>query len=616
MPDRVDPAQVIASTHGAYVVAGRTYPRPLPPELAPWHCYTADGGHSLVVLLAAHAGDYDKPGADIGQHTVPAPVKSVLRAGWTVRADGFLVTDLPYDERIGLVTDPDDDELDADTPAGTEQHTYAVDKPYNPRKTTWPDGLMQWRLTETGVMLVLFLGAPTAREIEAVKSSPAQFALVAGQHALLLAHRFEPGLPWSDAPWQACRQDAPVGLPPIGQTGHLRVSVLLVDANTGIVKAIRQTSWPARFVEAVRAAMRTQALNRSTDAQGQAEIAGWYRRYRDSEELVGGADLTTELTAPKPQEGAGHRGQPQSPSDAAVNAGRADDKADVAERVDRLLKEFRHRYPDALAVCGDFADKRGQGDLDWPDWCWLPMAAVITYLTGTSPLAMRDIAKVAALTQWRLGRGVYELDDDVASTAVSELWGSAGGNATQWANAVLPPLETWQRLPEWCCYVHWPDRHRPQVPAEAGFQAEGVFVHLEYDYNTGRPELRLLIDTDGTWDGLVAVPLYLDRPNLGAAAADMSANDKAARGGAHGANVRSLTGLDGDPTALAGGLGSWLVLPLVLALIDPAARIVDRDSPGDQPRRAERRGGRWRPAPATRTWTITYDGRPTLRLVR
>ncbi|ATY17022.1 hypothetical protein CU254_41280 (plasmid) [Amycolatopsis sp. AA4] len=140
-----------------------------------------------------------------------------------------------------------------------------------------------------------------------------------------------------------------------------------------------------------------------------------------------------------------------------------------------------------------------------------------------------------------------------------------------------------------------------------------MFVHLEHDYNTGRPELRLLIDHDGTWEGLEPMPVYLDRPNLGAVG-DATANALAGARGAVGADLRALAKPEG-PLALP-GLSAWTVLPLALALIDPAARHIDRDAPADRPRPAERGRRGWAPASATRTWTITYDTRPTLRLVR
>lgn len=282
--------------------------------------------------------------------------------------------------------------------------------------------------------------------------------------------------------------------------------------------------------------------------------------------------------------------------------------------VDQLLKDYRRRYPDALARCGQLADTNGQGDRAWPDWCWLPMGGVHAYASSVSPFAVMELGKITALTLWRLGRGVYELDADVAGTSVSELWSSAGGGATQWKSARLPPLQAWTQLPEWCCYVRWPDDARPVDVNDTLFAPRGAFVHLEHDANSGRPELRLLIDTDGTWDGLTPVPVYLDRPNLGSAIADAGANAAAALRGATGANLRSLAG-PSNITAFP-GLAAWNVLPLALALIDPAAEHVGREAPQDRPRRADRRDGQWRPAPRTRTWTVTYTTTPTLRLVR
>lgn len=41
---------------------------------------------------------------------MPAPVKAVQRTGWDVR-DGYVVSDLTYDDTLGLVTDPGDDEF-------------------------------------------------------------------------------------------------------------------------------------------------------------------------------------------------------------------------------------------------------------------------------------------------------------------------------------------------------------------------------------------------------------------------------------------------------------------------------------------------------------------------
>ncbi|RAS59539.1 hypothetical protein C8D87_114151 [Lentzea atacamensis] len=217
----------------------------------------------------------------------------MLRAGWKLTPEGLVQCDLPYDPNLGLITDPADDEYDADQAREPEPlHRHAVGELYQPGRThPWPDNVCQWRLSDQGVELLMLYSAPNETEIQDVREGEARFALLAGEHALILAHRFGTR-PWADTPWQACRQlDAPTGLPLIAAEGHLQVIVQLVDSKTGIIKAIRATTWPGRFVEAVRAAMRKQALNASTDAQGGAEINAWYLRYPKTPDLVRAADI-------------------------------------------------------------------------------------------------------------------------------------------------------------------------------------------------------------------------------------------------------------------------------------------------------------------------------------
>jgi hypothetical protein len=102
---RLNRKLIIEQLLGSSLVAGKTYPRPLPEELQQWYCYTIDGGHSvLCALSSAYA-----PGADPASFLVPAPVKSVLRAGYS-QQDGYIVVDLPYDSQIGLRTAVEDEE--------------------------------------------------------------------------------------------------------------------------------------------------------------------------------------------------------------------------------------------------------------------------------------------------------------------------------------------------------------------------------------------------------------------------------------------------------------------------------------------------------------------------
>lgn len=114
-PTATTPDTVLSRILGGRRVPGHPYPGTLPADLAPWHCYLPDTGHSLLVMLdpvdkgakvdAAHEATV------VVDAFVPAPVKAVLRAGWRIK-DGYIRTPLRYDMALGLLTDPGDDEYD------------------------------------------------------------------------------------------------------------------------------------------------------------------------------------------------------------------------------------------------------------------------------------------------------------------------------------------------------------------------------------------------------------------------------------------------------------------------------------------------------------------------
>ena len=79
------------------------YPQPLPEELAPWHCYTRDGGHAILCVPMDSYYDTQYRNEDC---VVPISVKAVLRRGYRM-LDGFVVVDVPCGP-WGVVQDEDD----------------------------------------------------------------------------------------------------------------------------------------------------------------------------------------------------------------------------------------------------------------------------------------------------------------------------------------------------------------------------------------------------------------------------------------------------------------------------------------------------------------------------
>ena len=89
-----------------WILPGRTYPQPLPDDLLPYYCYTRDGGHSILVVLE---NEY-RPGDSPIRFVIPAPVKTVLKAGYHLK-DGFIWATLPYNNDDGLQAGEEDVEF-------------------------------------------------------------------------------------------------------------------------------------------------------------------------------------------------------------------------------------------------------------------------------------------------------------------------------------------------------------------------------------------------------------------------------------------------------------------------------------------------------------------------
>lgn len=104
-----------------YVIPGKQYPVPLPPELESSYSYLLDGGHSIIVVLE---NEYRAATTDpdalvpLSDYLVPAPVRTVLRQGYTVKQHliecevrSLIWCRIPYSPELGLLTEEGDDEF-------------------------------------------------------------------------------------------------------------------------------------------------------------------------------------------------------------------------------------------------------------------------------------------------------------------------------------------------------------------------------------------------------------------------------------------------------------------------------------------------------------------------
>jgi len=47
------PQQIVTRVMYGFLTPGMTYPNTLPADLAPWYCYPADAGHSILAVLTS-----------------------------------------------------------------------------------------------------------------------------------------------------------------------------------------------------------------------------------------------------------------------------------------------------------------------------------------------------------------------------------------------------------------------------------------------------------------------------------------------------------------------------------------------------------------------------------
>lgn len=165
----------------------------------------------------------------------------------------------------------------------------------------------------------------------------------------------------------------------------------------------------------------------------------------------------------------------------------------------RILREIGRKYPQAWQQFKMFRAGKGKDLADWPDWCYVPIAAgcaIVSLDAGDNP-HLRDLrlspAVMTAAATWRVSQGVYRFDADLYNALVSQ---PMDGNL---------PCDALKRLPEWCVYVE-------TIPGEDAVRSgklhvTGFWAHLEHDANTGRIELRFVFFWNT--DILLPVPVHL-----------------------------------------------------------------------------------------------------------
>jgi len=277
----------------------------------------------------------------------------------------------------------------------------------------------------------------------------------------------------------------------------------------------------------------------------------------------------------------------------------------TTSRLQRYVADAAKRHPGVWKRLDALRADRGNGLPEWPDWCFLPMAGYMALAARGMPTKrLRELDEdtllditgqaqvLAALAPWRATQGIYVFHPELFTTIASTpLDGPL-------------PVELFERLPEWCCYVPNVAEGETLTP----ITWLGFFVYLEWDANTGRRELRFLVDyekEDGS-TGFAPFVLHIDQGTIEDAVMgflDEVERQRVVHGAAEG---------PGEPEPALKVLATMTkpLVSLALYLCSVNAEIVHHKGPGRVPQRPKakrtKNGERLFPPDAANTWEVGY----------
>jgi hypothetical protein len=250
-------------------------------------------------------------------------------------------------------------------------------------------------------------------------------------------------------------------------------------------------------------------------------------------------------------------------------------------------------YPNAWKQIDIFRRDRGKDLPDWPDWCFLPMAAwysIVSADAGVNHLTLDlipDVARLAALGAWRYTQGIYRIDDDLRVALIDTVPSGA------------LPVEALYRLPEWSLYIETPDK------TWHGDTMHGFWAHLERDMNTKRDELRLLIDSE---QQLIPAVIHLG-PWTITEAVDRSITESKRQAGLAGIVSTTIPGAFTEIQASE----IYPLISLLLYVISNGVDWPDSDRPNRPSPKRTKRGWSLFPAEKPHVWKL---GENTGRILR
>lgn len=142
-----------------------------------------------------------------------------------------------------------------------------------------------------------------------------------------------------------------------------------------------------------------------------------------------------------------------------------------------LVRMWERMIPGVYSQMDMMHGAKAEGEIQWPDYCELPIGAAFTFLVYQEKLSAQQAAALAAeLTacwMWRRSKIVYAFEQALADSLAAQ--------AEDVKDTDVLPCDLLLHLPYPCVYIK----------AKILEDTDGFFVWVEYDINRKEPELRI-----------------------------------------------------------------------------------------------------------------------------
>lgn len=170
--------------------------------------------------------------------------------------------------------------------------TLVIGQPFAPERSTWPADRFEYRYFGGNHLLQLCIASPSPREVAFFESGDVRIGLYIERGVLFFIFRIEAVMDWSD---QAISihlvSEKDRDIPDLAPGMRAGLNMVLVDADTGLVSAMRFVTYSPHFSQVFYRELRRQAATPFDAGEHRKAVVQVYRKYPKSSALARAALL-------------------------------------------------------------------------------------------------------------------------------------------------------------------------------------------------------------------------------------------------------------------------------------------------------------------------------------